>query len=254
MSKLWRQKLIAFSIHLLFSVLIIGSFMLLVTQFWFPDILFKLENVWEGLQILIPVDAILGPVLTLVLFVPGKKGLVGDLIIVALLQILALVYGGWAIYGQRPEIMVFAGDRFEIIPSSKFDRESFAKEYFKTEDITYPFIVYALPAQTPEEKNDFVLGNVNYQRMSERYRPLIDFKSNISKRALPMSNFVPGNSKSTQALKNFKMQFNEEDIYIFILEGTTDNANLLILDRVNLQLLGYLDMDPWTEFIPDKQD
>ncbi len=79
MNMLWRSKLYAFSIHLLFSATIIGIFMLIVTKFWFPDILFALENVWQGLQILIPTDAILGPVLTLVLFVPGKKGLVGDL-------------------------------------------------------------------------------------------------------------------------------------------------------------------------------
>ena len=86
MNKVWQLKLVAFFIHLLFSALLIGCFMIIVTQVWFPDVLFRLENVWEGLQILIPVDAILGPVLTLILFVPGKKGLLSDLIIIVVIR------------------------------------------------------------------------------------------------------------------------------------------------------------------------
>ena len=84
MFKHWRVKLFAFFIHLIFSAMIIGIFMLVVTQLWFPDILFALENTWQGLKILIPVDAILGPVLTFVLFVPGKKGLKIDLTLIAI--------------------------------------------------------------------------------------------------------------------------------------------------------------------------
>ena len=248
MNKLWRLKLIAFAIHLLFSALIIGTFMFMVTQLWFPDLLFELENVWQGLQILIPVDAILGPILTLILFVPGKKGLMGDLIIIAVIQVLALVYGGFTIYGQRPEIMVFAGDRFEIIPSSKFDRTNFAVEYFDNNEQDYPLIVYALPGQTPEEQNEFVLNNIQYQKKADRYRPLTDFQSEVAKKALSLSKFVPSSDKSAQILSNFKAQYKEDEVLLFVLEGTTTYAKILLLDSTNLKHLGYLDLDPWTEY------
>jgi len=248
MRKLWQLKLKAFSLHILFSVVIIALFMGLVTQFWYPDILFSVENVWEGLQILIPVDAILGPVLTLILFVPGKKGLMGDLIIVAILQILALVYGGYAIYQQRPEIIVFAGDRFEIIPSSIFDRENFATTHFNENRQPYPFIVYALPAQTKEEKNNFILNNIQYQKMSERYRPLSNYKDIIKTKALKLSSFLPESEASLQNIKAFKKRFNTDDTLLFVLEGSTGISKLLVLDRQNLQYLGYLDLNPWTEY------
>ena len=250
MSKLWRLKLIAFSIHIIFSAVIIGAFMIMVTRFWFPDILFALENVWEGLQILIPVDAILGPILTLILFVPGKKGLVGDLIIIAAIQVLALVYGGYTIYGQRPEMMVFAGDRFEIIPSSKFDCKNFAIEHFKNIEIPYPFIVYSLPGQTTEEHNEFVLNNVQYQKMTERYRPLTDYQVEVSTKALSLSKFVPENDKSEQIIKDFKAQYSEDEVLLFVLEGTTSYAKILVLDSNNLNHIGYLDLNPWTEYKP----
>ncbi|MEL0067713.1 MAG: hypothetical protein VW874_05560, partial [Gammaproteobacteria bacterium] len=72
MTKLWRSKLKAFAAHILFSAALIGVFMYVVMGHWFPGYLFEFENVWEGLRILVPVDAILGPILTLIIFVPGK--------------------------------------------------------------------------------------------------------------------------------------------------------------------------------------
>jgi len=250
MSKLWRLKLTAFAIHILFSALIIGIFMFFVTRIWFPDILFALENVWEGLQILIPVDAILGPILTLILFVPGKKGLLGDLIIIATIQVLALVYGGYTIYQQRPEVFVFAGDRFEIIVSSKFDRDNFAREHFNNTEIPYPFIVYALPAQTKEEKSSFVFNNIQYQKMTDRYRPLTEYKDKIRKKSLLLSGFIPATEQSKQELINFKSRFKEQEVLLFVLEGTTSYGKILVLDSNNLEHIGYLDLDPWTEYKP----
>lgn len=250
MTKLWRQKLIAFTIHLLFSAVIIGIFMLVVTQLWFPDVLYKLENVWEGLQILIPVDAILGPFLTLLLFVPGKKGLVGDLIIIATLQIMALLYGGFTIYNQRPEIIVFAGDRFEIIPSSKFNRDNFQHKYFENTDITYPFLLYSLPAQTKEQQSEFVINNVQYQKLSERYRPLADHQEIVLTKALQESKFVPKNNHSEKILDNYKLMYRENDVSLFILQGTTSEANIIILNNKSLAIEGYLDLNPWTDYKP----
>jgi len=222
--------------------------MLVVTQIWYPGLLFSLENVWQGLQILLPVDAILGPLLTLILFVPGKKGLVGDLMVVGTLQVLALVAGGYIIYQQRPEIMVFAGDRFEIIPASKFDRENFAAQYFKDSELSYPQLVYALPGQTPEEKSSFVFNNVQYQKMSERYRPLKEFQKVISEKNLNPSYLAPVNATSKQVLDSFNIKFKDQEVMLFRLTATTTEAAILILDKNTLENLGYLNIDPWKEY------
>ncbi len=250
MNKLWRSKLTAFSIHLLFSATIIGIFMLIVTKLWFPGILFALENVWQGLQILIPVDAILGPILTLILFVPGKKGLLGDLIIVALIQVFALVYGGYTIYNQRPEIIVFAGDRFEIIPSSKFDRDNFQPQHFKDTESTFPFILYSLPAQSKEEQSEFVVNNVQYQKMSERYRPITDYLEVVRTKALQLSKFVPDDDQSIANLEHFKTQYDINKTLLFVLEGTASEATIIALNSDDLTIVGYLDLNPWTEYHP----
>ena len=250
MPTLWRLKLVAFSIHCLFSALLIGTFMVIVTQVWFPDVLFRLENVWEGLRILIPVDAILGPLLTLILFVPGKKGLVTDLMIIAVIQVLALVMGSLTIYSQRPELMVFTGDRFEIITSLEFDRDNFPDELFEIEKQPYPLIIYALPAQTEEEQADFVNNNVQYQKMSDRYRPLSEYQGIVRNKALQLSKFAPNTDESIRVLAEFNDKYQQQEVLLFILQGTNSDANILILNKIDLSLVGYLAVDPWTEYKP----
>ena len=65
--------------------------------------------------ILIGVDVVLGPLLTLVVFNPAKKSLRIDLAVIAALQVAALVYGISVIAQARPAYVVFAGDRFTVI-------------------------------------------------------------------------------------------------------------------------------------------
>lgn len=245
---LWKAKFSAFFIHLIISVLLIGSFLLVVTEVWYPGILFSLENVWQGLQILLPVDATLGPLLTLILFVPGKKGLVGDLIIVASIQLLALLAGGYLIYLQRPEIMVFAADRFEIITLAKFDRENFADKYFEDSEADYPLIAYALPAQTPEEKNHFVLNSIQYQKMSERYRPLKNYKDILINKSLTPSSLLAEDEVSAKALAAFNKKYKDKELLLLPLDATTNSSVIIILDKNTLQNLGYLNIDPWKNY------
>jgi len=248
MNKLWRAKLIAFSIHLLFSATLIGIFMWFVTQHWFPGQLFQFEDVWQGLQILVPVDAILGPLLTLAIFVPGKKYLIADLVIIVLIQISALAYGAQTIYGQRPEVIVFVGDRFEVVPASKYDSSKLDQQQFEAKHQTYPFLTYAMPAQSEDELADFVLNNTQYQKMPERYRPLESYRQKLESKALNIEQLNPKTKQGQERLESFKNKFNSEQQLLFIIEGTTTQSIIMALNKEDLSLQGFLDLDPWEEY------
>ena len=241
-----RVKFSAFLSHLIFSLLLIGLFMAIVRISWFPGVTFELEDVWQGLKILIPVDAILGPVLTFILFVPGKKGLKLDLSVIVILQVAALIYGGYAIYDSRPAAYVFTGDRFEIVPAKSIDLS--ALEQSKVDQSSgFPLSVYALPAQTPEEQKAFILNNVQYQLMPERYRELSAFSDVVLKKAIPIEWLAPKTDSSVSALEQFKQNHNPSEVALFILQSTTSYAYLIIMNRETLNLEGYLAVDPWTE-------
>jgi len=248
MSKLWKAKLSAFGIHILFSITIISVFMALVTQVWFPGLLFHLEDVWEGLRILVPVDAILGPILTLILFVPGKKGLVGDLVIVVLLQISALIYGAYTIYDQRPEAIVFAGDRFEVLPASKFDKSQLQETEFDLEKLPYPLVTYSLPAQSEEERKIFIFDNVQYQKMAERFRPIEGHREKVLSRALNIDYFTPKSDATTKALAQLRETYDTNKHALFVLESTTAMSAVMILNKSDFSIQGYVNIDPWDEY------
>jgi hypothetical protein len=70
---------------------------------------------------------VLGPLLTLLLFKPGKKGLWFDLCVIVIVQVAALVYGVTVIYGERPYFNVFAVDRFTVLTRSEVDQAEWDK-------------------------------------------------------------------------------------------------------------------------------
>jgi len=252
MNKLWRAKLRAFAVHLLFSAALIGTFMYVVMFQWFPGYLFEFENVWEGLRILVPVDAILGPLLTLIIFVPGKKGLKGDLAIILVLQVAALLYGGKAIYDSKPEVLAFVGDRFEVITKKSYDRTQVPKETLAAYEIGYPALIYPLPAQNPDEQANFVINNVQYQIMAERYRPLSEHTEDVFARALDIERIKPTEPEQINILASFRERFNPETDVLFILQGTTDEFVVVSIDRNEFVVKDYLPIDPWDIYEFDK--
>ena len=253
MNKLWRAKLKAFSAHLLFSAVLIGLFMYVIMSHWFPGYLFELENVWQGLRILVPVDAILGPLLTLIIFVPDKKGLKGDLAIILVLQIAALVYGGKVIYDSKPEVLAFVGDRFEVITKSSYDPSLIPKQTLSVFESSNPALIYPLPAQSREESNQFVLNNTQYQLLADRYRPVNDYKDKVFARALEIERIKPTVASQIDVLTSFKNRYNAESDALFILQGTTKDFVIVSIDRNDLQVKDYLPIDPWANYdFPEK--
>ena len=253
MNKLWRAKLKAFSAHLLFSTVLIGLFMYVIMFHWFPGYLFVFENVWEGLRILVPVDAILGPLLTLIIFVPGKKGLKGDLAIILVLQVAALLYGGKAIYDSKPDVLAFVGDRFEVITKKSYDRSIVPEDTLAAFEKSTPALIYPLPGQNPEEQANFVINNVPYHIMAERYRLLSEHKDEVFARALDIERIKPTDPKQIEILAAFQKRYNAETDALFILQGTTNEFVVVSIDRNELVVKDYLPIDPWDIYdFPEK--
>ncbi|MDM8547279.1 hypothetical protein [Candidatus Venteria ishoeyi] len=107
MKPLYQIKLIAFSIHLLFSISIFCIALGLITWIWYPGFFADASDVWQALYTMAFVDVGLGPLLMLVLYKPGKPGLKFDLGMIVVFQLSALIWGSWVLYSQRPVLAVF---------------------------------------------------------------------------------------------------------------------------------------------------
>ena len=112
----------AFVTHLLSSAAIVSAVCVLVFFLWYPHPYFRISGAWNPLRVLIGVDLVLGPLMTLLLFKPGKKGLWFDVCVILTVQLAAFVYGVTVIYTERPYFNVFAVDRFTVLTRSEVDQ------------------------------------------------------------------------------------------------------------------------------------
>src|SRR5207237_5351990 len=88
-----RTRWQASATHLLISVLIGLAMLLLMLELWYPSPLFEAAGGNGLFLIVVGVDIVIGPLITLVIFKRGKPGLKLDLALIAVLQLAALTYG-----------------------------------------------------------------------------------------------------------------------------------------------------------------
>ena len=124
----FRAALQAAGVHLLCSLVVALLAAALVSGLWFPFPFRELSGGRELFLLVVVVDVVCGPLLTLVLFDPAKPRpeLWRDLAIVALIQLGALGYGLWTVWEARPLFLVQEVDRFKVIALPDFRDASIA--------------------------------------------------------------------------------------------------------------------------------
>ena len=113
--------------HLVICVLIAAAMIAVFWGVWYPHGLGIVAGASELLLIIVGVDIVVGPLLTLILFVPGKKGLYIDLAMIALLQIGALVGGAYVMLQTRPIFLVALPDRLQLVSANEINDADLAK-------------------------------------------------------------------------------------------------------------------------------
>ncbi len=100
----------------------------LVFGLWFPYPYRELSGGRELFLLVIAVDVVCGPLLTLVLYNPAKPRaeLWRDLGLVVVLQLGALGYGMWTVWQARPLYLVQEIDRFKVIAAPDLDATAMA--------------------------------------------------------------------------------------------------------------------------------
>lgn len=113
----WRDRFKASAIHLGLSLVIAALAALLVFGIWYPYPYREISGGRELFLLVVTVDVILGPLITLAVFNRAKPRaeLRRDLVMVALIQLAALGYGLWTVSVARPVHMVFEYDRFRVV-------------------------------------------------------------------------------------------------------------------------------------------
>lgn len=107
--------------HLVISAVVVALAALLVFGVWYPSPWRQLLGVAGIFGLVVGVDLVCGPLLTLVLASPKKSRRERwvDLSLVGAIQLIALAYGLWSVFGARPVALVFEVDRLTIVGANQ---------------------------------------------------------------------------------------------------------------------------------------
>jgi len=117
-----KNRWSAFAVHFGFSLLIFIALLGIILLFWYPGALFATAGGWQGIQIVVGVDLVLGPLLTLIVYNLDKprRLLYRDLAIIGAIQLSCLSAGVYIVYTERPVAVIFSIDKFYALKKSEF--------------------------------------------------------------------------------------------------------------------------------------
>jgi hypothetical protein len=185
----WKAAAIHLSISLAIGLLV-GA---LLFGVWYPPPFFHAAGADQLVLLLVSVDIVLGPLLTLVVFRTGKRGLKFDLTLIAVMQSTALVYGLSVVLRSRPVFLVAAIDRFALVSAADIDDADLAegtKPEFRRLSWTGPLTVGAKlppPGKARTKVLFSSLGGKDVEEMPKYYVDYPDVVQTLLTKARPIS-------------------------------------------------------------------
>jgi hypothetical protein len=158
-----RHRLRAGFIHLCLSATIAALVFLPIYFIWYPDVLYESAGGRELFLLIVAVDVTLGPLITTIVYVPGKWGLKFDLVVIGTLQLIALGYGVSVLFESRPVNIVFVKDRFELVRANEYpegELEKLASGAHGSLTWTGPRIVGARLPTDFKEKTELLFSTI----------------------------------------------------------------------------------------------
>ncbi|MGH1469786.1 MAG: hypothetical protein ACRBCS_01230 [Cellvibrionaceae bacterium] len=157
------NKIRAFGIHAAFTFVAALLTSAVVFYIWYPGDLARMVNGAEIYLIVLGVEIVLGPVMSLIIYNTNKpkKELFRDYMIIALIQISALAYGMYSVALSRPVFLVFVKDRIEVVAAVELKQEDLeeAKDFgFNKLSWFGPKLVCAEFPTDKYEKSDLLLS------------------------------------------------------------------------------------------------
>lgn len=149
----------AFLIHFALSLAVFAVLLAIILLVWYPGLLFDMSGGWEGLRIVIAVDLVLGPLLTLIVFKAGKPSLKFDLSCIAIFQIVCLSGGVWVVYNERPVVLAVEYNSIFILNAREFASYGNKIESLDQFSGPYPKLVYIELPQDDQEALSLSIGS-----------------------------------------------------------------------------------------------
>lgn len=242
-----RLSFTAFFLHLVLSVLIFFGLITVLLLLWYPAPYFSASGGWQGLRLVVAVDLVLGPVLTLIVYKPEKsrQELFLDLGLIVLVQLSALAWGVHAVYQQRPVASVFWQGSFYTVPANALTSQGFDLATLDRFGEGRPVYVYAQPPVN-ELEYEQMLAELNEKRIPpheqvHRYRSLAtSFEKIREYDSVDIVEITNNNAAMAADLEKFLKQTNSVMTDYYYQALVSRYRNIILIFNQDNELVGTL--------------
>jgi hypothetical protein len=245
------SRLTAASFHLGISVAIGALVLAMLFLVWYPPPLFRIAGGSHLVVLMLGIDVILGPLLTLVVFKPGKKGLKYDLAAIALAQLAALGYGLHVMALARPVYVVYAAGIFDAVVANDLAPEALAEgpAEFRSLPLTGPKLVGAKVPIDPKEREKSLfqaLAGQDVPQTPKYYVPYPEIAREAAGRAQPLSQLRGKHQESSAEIDAaVRKSGKPESALRFLPLRAHDGDCSVVVDAGTGEVATMIDVDPW---------
>ena len=242
----------AAAIHLALTFLIASTVFGVIFFVWYPGVLFESAGGRTLFLLIAFVDVTIGPLLTGVVYKPGKKGLVFDLAVIALLQSAALAYGAWVLFESRPAYIVFTHDRFDLVRANELDQLAGTKPaavaYAKA-PLGGPVVIGARLPKDEDERYKLMVSGLagsDVQRYPQYYVAYDEVRDQVKSRAAPLAKLRTLNPNSTAELDRLVAKSGKPEQALAFLPMRAGKSDLAVLvDTQRGDVVDIANLRPW---------
>ena len=247
----WKLRALASTAHLSISLLIAAMAFALVYFVWFPREYWLMAGGRELFFLIVSVDVVLGPLITLAIFNPAKGlgRLRFDLAAICFLQLAALCYGLWTVSAARPSYMVYNVDRFSLVTAIALDEKDQAlaeRAEFKSAPWTGPMLVGSRSAK-PDEKLQLVsdaLAGKDVELQPKFWVPYAESRDGLTAHIKPLAKLIEKSPEAKRAIVSdalARLQRKPDELGWLPVIARGDWV--VLLDLKTQQPLSYLPLD-----------
>jgi len=252
-----RAALRAALLHLVFSALVAALSAALVFGLWYPSPYGALAGGFALFGLMVSVDVVCGPLLTLVVYDRRKpRGeLVRDIGVIALLQLAALAYGLYSVAQARPIYLAYEGNRFRVVSMADIDPAKLpdAPPQFRAPGYGGPRLVGARLADEsdPDYKESVMLSlsGLPPSFRPERWVPYESQRAALQAELKPMAALKAKHPQAGASIEQALQKHGLTDDsagYLPLDAQKADPADwVVIVERASAQPRAFLPLDGW---------
>jgi len=241
----------AFAIHLGLSAIAVGTIMTIVFFVWYPAPTAYIAGAGSIALMLVGVDLLVGPTLTLIVFRSGKPGLKFDLTVIVAVQLCAMIYGATTLYRERPAYLVFAVDRFNMVAARHVDQAVLDQGVLGSRVFGGIATVFARRPEDPEEHQRymdsiFTDGRPDIEERPEYWEPYESGKQEIIAATRPLDDLPADTPRDRARIEQAISKYQAEHPrlgFVPVVSGTEDIGMLMDMDTA--EPIDVIRVNPW---------